>query len=63
MPKVKYGEWEIDVDIETTKKYYDNFTVQNADSQAYRNYFEHCNNLTEQENAFFQSLGIPQAER
>ena len=58
MPKVKYGEWEIDVDIETTKKYYDNFTVQNADSQAYRNYLEHCKNLTEQENAFFQSLGI-----
>lgn len=58
MPIVKYGEWEIDVDIEATKYYYYYFTAQKADSQSYRNYFEHCKNLTEQENAFFQSLGM-----
>jgi len=58
MKILKFGEWEIEVDIDLTKKYYDSFTVAENDSQSYRNYYEFCKNLTEEETEFFQDFGI-----
>jgi|GEM_PF-3545046 len=58
MQRLKFGEWEIEVDVEATQAYYGAFTVTDSAFQGYRNYVEFCKNLTDAENAFFESLGI-----
>ena len=58
MKKLTFEEWEIEIDIELTKEYYNNFSVTDKNSQCYRNYNEVCKNLSEEENRFFQALGI-----
>jgi len=56
MKTVRYGDWEIEVDIEKTKLYYESYNIQI--SQANRNFAEYCKNLSDEERAFFDSFGI-----
>lgn len=56
MKLVKYGEWEIAVDIEKTKEYYISY-VSNS-NQANRNFAEYCKVMPSEEKAFFESFGI-----
>jgi len=58
MQRIKFGECEFEVDVEATKEYYRSFTVFEPDTQCNRNYQEYCKSLTEQEQSFFDSLGI-----
>ncbi len=53
---VQYGDWKIAVDTEKTKAYYSKYKIK--DSQAHRNFAEHCKNLTKEEMAFFDTFGI-----
>ena len=53
---VKYGEWEISVDIEKTEEYYKNYVINQ--NQANRNYAEYCKEMSNEEKAFFESFGI-----
>ena len=57
MSIVKYGEWEIDVDIEKTKQFYKTLKFDNK-SQAYRNFSKYCDNLTDEEKEFFNNFAI-----
>lgn len=56
MNTVQYGEWKISVDIEKTKQYYREY--KKTDNQANRNFAEYCKNLSAEEQAFFDTLGI-----
>ncbi len=53
---VKYGEWEIEVDVEKTKEYYSKY-VKN-ENQANRNFAEYCKIMSDEERSFFDSFGI-----
>lgn len=55
MAIVKYGEWEIDVDLEKTAQYYSNVAITNND-QTYRNYKKYCESLPQKEREFFDSF-------
>ena len=52
MNVVKYGKWEISVDLEKTKEYYQNYVINK--NQANRNFAKCCELLTEEEKAFFE---------
>lgn len=56
MKSIQYGEWKIAVDIEKTKEYYSNYSLN--PSQANRNFCEYCKTLTSEEKHFFQNFGI-----
>ena len=56
MNVVKYGKWEISVDLEKTKEYYQNYVINN--NQANRNFAKCCELLTEEEKSFFESFAI-----
>lgn len=58
MAVLHFGEWKIQVDVEKTKQYYDAFSVADEDAQGYRNYAAFCNDLLDEEKAFFESFGI-----
>ena len=53
---VKYGNWEIAVDVEKTKEYYKNYVLN--EGQANRNFVEYCKAMPPEERAFFDSFGI-----
>ncbi len=55
MKVIKCGNWKIEVDIDKTKKYYNNFVKE--DSQAYRNFVENLKTLNK-EYEFFDGFGI-----
>ena len=57
MKQVTFGEWVIDVDVETTKEYYQNHPIEN-NGQITRNFLAFCNMLTEEERSFFDLMGI-----
>ena len=56
MKTVRYGGCKIAVDVDKTKKYYNTYKVNN--SQANRNFAKYCENLPEEERAFFDEFGI-----
>ena len=56
MNTVKYGKWEIAVDIDKTREYYKSYVLN--ESQANRNFAEYCKVMSVEERAFFDSLGI-----
>ena len=56
MNVVKYGKWEISVDLEKTKEYYQNYVINK--NQANRNFAKCCELLTEEEKVFFESFAI-----
>ena len=56
MKIIKYGEWEIAVDVEKTKEYYKNYISKK--NQANRNFAEYCKVMPADEKAFFESFGI-----
>lgn len=56
MKPVKYGEWEIAVDIEKTREYYKNYVLN--ENQANRNFSEYCKAMPDEEKSFFESFGI-----
>ena len=56
MNTVKYGKWEIAVDIEKTKEYYRKF--KRIDDQANRNFAKYCKIMSDEERSFFDSFGI-----
>ncbi len=56
MTRVKYEDWVIDVDLEKTKEYYNNYVV--SKNQIQQNYIKYCENLTHEEKMFFNSFGI-----
>lgn len=59
METVKYGEWEIAVDLEKTREFYSQYeTIPN---QVNRNFAEYCKSMPEDEKAFFDSFGIDPA--
>ena len=53
---VKYGKWEIAVDIDKTREYYKSYVLN--ESQANRSFAEYCKVMSVEERAFFDSLGI-----
>ena len=53
---VQYGEWEVAVDIEKTKEFYQNYVINN--NQANRNFAAYCNAMSADEKVFFDSFGI-----
>lgn len=53
---VRYGEWEIAVDREKTKEYYQRYVVN--ENQANRNFLKYCEQLSEEEKRFFESFAI-----
>lgn len=57
MKQLQFGEWVIEVDIETTKEYYKHLSPS-AHSQCYSNYSKYCETLSSEEKQFFESLGI-----
>lgn len=57
MSIVKYGEWEIDIETEKTKQYYNSLTITD-DRQVYRNFAKYCESLTKEEQDFFDSFAI-----
>lgn len=57
MSIVKYGEWEIEVDIERTKQYYNTLSIT-EDGQPYRNFTKCCKSLTDKEQEVFNSFAI-----
>ena len=56
MDVVRYGEWEIAVDREKTKEYYQQYVVN--EKQAHRDYLQYCEQLSEEEQRFFESFAI-----
>ena len=56
MKILRYGEWEIAVDIEKTREYYNNYILNH--NQANRNFIKYCKVMTSDEKAFFESFGI-----
>lgn len=58
MAVLHFDEWKIQVDVEKTKQYYDAFSVADEDAQGYWNYVAFCNDLLDEEKAFFESFGI-----
>jgi hypothetical protein len=56
MQTVKYGDFEISPDVQKTKEYYSNLTVE--ETQTSRNFRKYCENMAEEEKAFFESFGI-----
>lgn len=56
MKTVRYGNREIEVDIEKTRLYYAIYNIQI--SQANKNFAEYCKSLSDEEKAFFDSMGI-----
>ena len=53
---VKYGKWEIAVDVEKTREYYKSYVLN--ESQANRSFAEYCKVMSVEERAFFDSFGI-----
>ena len=58
MERIVIGQWEFDVDLETTRNYYENHKVLEPEAQYNRNYQEYCNRLSEPERNFFVGFGI-----
>ena len=56
MNVVKYGKWEISVDLEKTKEYYQNYVINK--NQANRNFARCCELLTEEEKVFLNRLQL-----
>ena len=56
MKTLKYGEWEISVDIEKTREYYIGY-IPNV-NQANRNFAEYCKMMPTEERNFFELFGI-----
>ena len=56
MKIIKYGEWEIAVDVEKTKEYYQNYVINS--NQANRNFAAYCKSMPAEERAFFDAFGI-----
>ena len=56
MKTVQYGDWKIAVDIDKTKEYYRQYRIN--DTQANRNFAEYCKGLSQEEQSFFDDLGI-----
>ena len=56
MKIIKYGEWEIAVDVEKTKEYYQNYVINS--NQANRNFAAYCKSMPDEERAFFDAFGI-----
>ena len=56
MKVVRYGDWEIAVDVDRTKQYYKNYNTIN--NQANRNFAKYLKDLTPEEKDFFNSLEI-----
>ena len=56
METLKYGNFEIAPDIQKTQEYYSNLTTE--ETQSVRNFRKYCENMPEDEKAFFTSLGI-----
>jgi hypothetical protein len=64
LQRLQFGDWIIDIDKESTRKYYENIIVSSECQCLYcKNYREVCNILTSQVIDFFDNLGIiPQRE-
>ena len=64
MQRLHFEDWTIDVDIETTRKYYENISDLSECQCLYcKNYRVACNSFTSQVKGFFNKLGInPQKE-
>jgi hypothetical protein len=56
MEILKYGNFEIIPDVQMTKDYYSNLTP--TETQVTRNFAEYCQNMPEEEKAFFEKFGI-----
>ena len=56
MNTVKYGKWEIAVDIDKTREYYKSYVLN--ESQANRSFAEYCKVMSVEERAFFDSREI-----
>ena len=59
MKTLRFKEWEIELDEEATKAYYDALTIPDTGSQCYRNYAAYCRMLSPEEKAFFEAMCIP----
>lgn len=60
MKTVNCANCVIELDVEKTKEFYRNFNV--ADTQANRNYQKYCENMSGEERAFFDALGLDPAK-
>ena len=58
MSIVSYADWTFDVDVEATERYYQQFSVADPNSKAYRNFQKNFEKMTDEEMQFFGSLGI-----
>ena len=59
METVRYGEWEIALDLEKTREFYTQYEI--LPNQINRNFAEYCKTMPEEEKAFFDSFGIDPA--
>lgn len=56
MKIVRYGDWEISVDVEKTKEYYSVYEVNST--QVQRNFIKYCETMSKEEREFFDSFAI-----
>ena len=56
METLKYGDFEIATDVQKTREYYSDLTAE--ETQSARNFQKYCENMTEEEKAFFEIFGI-----